>query len=56
MVCMYIDLNMVRAGVVAHPLEWFFSGYCVGRCYTDNWFVLFRQGIRTVGVMNFLAG
>jgi putative transposase len=26
--CMvYIDLNMVRAGVVTHPLEWPFSGY-----------------------------
>jgi len=26
--CMaYIDLNMVRAGVVNHPLEWPFSGY-----------------------------
>ena len=24
----YIDLNMVRAGVVAHPSEWIFSGYC----------------------------
>jgi REP element-mobilizing transposase RayT len=23
----YIDLNMVRAGVVAHPSEWAFSGY-----------------------------
>jgi putative transposase len=23
----YIDLNMVRAGVVAHPSEWSFSGY-----------------------------
>jgi REP element-mobilizing transposase RayT len=23
----YIDLNMVRAGVVDHPSEWFFSGY-----------------------------
>jgi putative transposase len=23
----YIDLNMVRAGVVAHPAEWHFSGY-----------------------------
>ena len=23
----YIDLNMVRAGVVAHPMEWNFSGY-----------------------------
>jgi putative transposase len=23
----YIDLNMVRAGVVAHPSEWNFSGY-----------------------------
>ncbi len=23
----YIDLNMVRAGAVAHPAEWFFSGY-----------------------------
>jgi REP element-mobilizing transposase RayT len=27
--CMrYIDLNMVRAGVVAHPAEWRESGYC----------------------------
>jgi len=26
--CMtYIDMNMVRAGVVDHPLEWMFSGY-----------------------------
>ena len=26
--CMvYIDMNMVRAGVVNHPSEWFFSGY-----------------------------
>ena len=24
---MYIDLNMVRAGVVKHPSEWPFSGY-----------------------------
>jgi len=23
----YIDLNMVRAGVVKHPAEWPFSGY-----------------------------
>ena len=23
----YIDLNMVRAGVVDHPSEWEFSGY-----------------------------
>jgi putative transposase len=23
----YIDLNMVRAGVVTHPSEWMFSGY-----------------------------
>ncbi|MCK5255634.1 MAG: hypothetical protein KAQ81_06395, partial [Deltaproteobacteria bacterium] len=23
----YIDLNMVRAGVVQHPSEWPFSGY-----------------------------
>jgi putative transposase len=23
----YIDLNMVRAGVVSHPSEWPFSGY-----------------------------
>ena len=23
----YIDLNMVRAGVVAHPWEWLYSGY-----------------------------
>lgn len=23
----YIDLNMVRAGVVAHPSEWPFCGY-----------------------------
>ena len=23
----YIDLNMVLAGVVTHPKQWFFSGY-----------------------------
>jgi putative transposase len=23
----YIDLNMVRAGVIAHPIEWIFGGY-----------------------------
>lgn len=23
----YIDLNMVRAGVVVHPSEWNFGGY-----------------------------
>jgi putative transposase len=22
----YVDLNMVRAGVITHPLEWPFSG------------------------------
>ena len=25
----YIDLNMVRAGVVKHPSKWLFSGYNV---------------------------
>ncbi len=25
---MYIDLNMVRAGVVLHPGDWRWSGYC----------------------------
>ncbi|MBM9521277.1 hypothetical protein JWG39_15765, partial [Desulforhopalus vacuolatus] len=25
--CVYIDCNMVRAGVVAHPSEWPFCGY-----------------------------
>jgi putative transposase len=24
----YLDLNMVRAGVVKHPAEWPFGGYC----------------------------
>jgi REP element-mobilizing transposase RayT len=24
----YIDLNMVRAGVVPHPGEWWYGGYC----------------------------
>ena len=23
----YIDLNMVRAGVIVHPIEWIFGGY-----------------------------
>ena len=27
--CMvYIDLNMVRAGAVSHPVDWCWSGYC----------------------------
>ncbi|MBG7610140.1 MAG: transposase [Anaerolineae bacterium] len=24
----YIDLNMVRAGAVSHPIDWLHSGYC----------------------------
>jgi len=24
----YIDLNMLRAGVIEHPIEWIFGGYC----------------------------
>ena len=25
--CLYIDLNMVRAGVIQHPSEWDFGGH-----------------------------
>lgn len=31
----YIDLNMVRVGVVKHPSEWEMSGYSVRRCCPD---------------------
>jgi hypothetical protein len=29
---MYIDLNMVRAGVVSHPEEWIYSGFYELHC------------------------
>jgi hypothetical protein len=50
----YVDLNMVRAGVVIHPAEWSFCGYhemqTPRRIYSlidyDGLVDLFRMGSR----------
>ncbi len=38
-VCRYVDLNPVRAGMVAHPGDWPWSSYCAhtGRCTGPPW-------------------
>jgi putative transposase len=43
---LYIDLNMVRAGVVAHPSEWPFSGYHEIQQPHERYALLDYQGLR----------
>ena len=44
--CMvYIDLNMVRAGVVSHPSEWPFSGYNEIQDPPQRYPLIDRQGL-----------
>jgi len=55
----YVDLNMVRAGVVAHPRDWPFCGYqeIVGlrqrKCIVDRELLMRLLGLRS---LNELAG
>ena len=44
--CMvYIDLNMVRAGVVSHPAEWHYSGYCEIQSPPQRYAVIDREAL-----------
>ena len=42
----YIDLNMVRSGVVSHPAEWELSGYNEIQYPPDRYGVIDRQGLQ----------
>jgi hypothetical protein len=45
--CMlYIDLNMVRAGVVGHPSEWAFSGYNEIQALRERYALIDYEGLR----------
>jgi len=41
----YIDLNMVRAGVVSHPSEWPFSSYNEIQDPPQRYSLIDRQGL-----------
>ena len=44
--CMvYIDLNMVRAGVVKHPVNWTWSGHCEIQSPTKHYSVIDQHGL-----------
>jgi putative transposase len=36
----YIDLNMVRAGAVSHPIDWLHSGYCEIQCPSQRYTII----------------
>ena len=42
----YIDLNMVRAGVVTHPSEWEFSGYNEIQAPRERYALIDYEGLR----------
>lgn len=42
----YVDLNMVRAGVVKHPVEWEMSGYNEIQNPPDRYGVIERQALQ----------
>jgi len=47
----YIDLNMVRAGVVNHPSEWAFGGYNEIQSPRERYALIDYEGLR--GLFNF---
>jgi len=48
---LYMDLNMVRAGVVRHPSEWPFSGYNEIQQPRERYALVDYEGLR--GLLNF---
>lgn len=52
--CMiYIDLNMVRAGVVDHPIDWTHSGYYETQNPRHRYRIIDREGLKTaLGIDN----
>lgn len=53
--CMtYIDLNMVRAGVIKHPGEWLWSGYCEIQSPAKRYRIIDQQRlIKLLGMTDF---
>ncbi len=50
----YIDLNMVRAGVVSHPGEWPYSGYCEIQSPPQRYAVIDKKALsELLGAINF---
>jgi putative transposase len=43
---LYIDLNMVRAGVIAHPSEWAFGGYNEIQAPRERYALIDYEGLR----------
>lgn len=44
--CMvYIDLNMVRAGVVSHPADWPWCGYCEIQSHTQRYVIIDKAAL-----------
>jgi REP-associated tyrosine transposase len=43
---LYMDLNMVRAGVVGHPSEWVFSGYNEVQAPRQRYALIDYEGLR----------
>ncbi|MCP4314209.1 MAG: transposase, partial [Bacteroidetes bacterium] len=41
----YVDMNMIRAGVVHHPSEWPFSGYNEIQLPPDRYSLIDREGL-----------
>jgi len=41
----YVNLNMVRAGVVGHPSEWPFSGYNVLQARRERYAIIDYEGL-----------
>ena len=44
----YIDLNMVRAGVVNHPSEWAFSGFNEIQCPRERYSLIDYKGLKNL--------
>lgn len=44
----YMDMNMVRTGVVKHPIEWPFSGYTEIQAPRERYALLDYEGLREV--------
>ena len=52
---LYMDLNMVRAGVVRHPSEWPFSGYNEIQRPRERYALIDYQGLRALLDFNEMA-
>jgi putative transposase len=53
--CMvYIDLNMMRAGVVSHPVDWLWCGYCEIQSTPQRYALIGRRALtELLGINSF---